>query len=184
MSRRRGHGVEGSAGPTSCHVKGRWGWAPGAGSKQDVSLTKRGLSRWTGTEGDGAVGRGTQSSPIDMRLLYVCTHTHTYIYIYIPRYVVSRRPTQKRRAYYVMSQHLLSAIKSARRHPGRVVQSVRCLPARGRVLGGSAQRRRRCRRSRVDHLALLLLLPCPSSASLIYPKPRAAQFARQRRNQR
>ncbi|EUC41455.1 hypothetical protein COCMIDRAFT_29783 [Bipolaris oryzae ATCC 44560] len=39
-----------------------------------------------------------------------------------------------------MSQHLLSAIKSARRHPGRGVESVRRLPARGRVLGGSAQR--------------------------------------------
>ena len=134
--------------------------------------------RWSGRQRYPIVAY-RHASPLRMH-----THTHTYIYIYIPRYVVSRRPTQKRRAYYVMSQHLLSAIKSARRHPGRVVQSVRCLPARGRVLGGSAQRRRRCRRSRVDHLALLLLLPCPSSASLIYPKPRAAQFARQRRNQR
>lgn len=57
-----------------------------------------------------------------------------------------------------MSQHLLSAIKSAGRHPGRAVESVRRLPARGRVLDGSAQRRRR--RSRVGLLALLSMHYC------------------------
>jgi hypothetical protein len=41
---RGGHGVEGVEGSwrwSGCHAKGRWG------HKQQVSLTKRGLSRWT-----------------------------------------------------------------------------------------------------------------------------------------
>ncbi|EMD90143.1 hypothetical protein COCHEDRAFT_1031494 [Bipolaris maydis C5] len=157
------------------------GVGAGAGSKQDVSLTKRGLSRWTGTERERE--QRVRAREVRQRSAEAANRrVQTWASSASTRHDVGRYVASGRGGGHAMSCRSICSLLSNRLAGTLAGQSSLCAASLHEgvswmaPLSGDADG---------VEWAFWRYLACTTAGpSLIYPKPRAAQFARQRRSQR